>query len=100
MWDDALVLRDVTHRKNTASTVMSTQEKITQLALAALRSAPPSAGIPKPATFMSPFEKPRAVALVAGSNDIRYERTASSFATAGAAASAAAWPFARREVWL
>jgi hypothetical protein len=41
---------------------MSTQEKIQQLALAALRSAPPS-GVPKPATFMAPFEKPKTMAI-------------------------------------
>ncbi len=38
---------------------MTTQDKINQLAQAALRSAPPSATAPKPATFMPSFEKLR-----------------------------------------
>ena len=70
---------------------MSTQDKITQLALAALRSAPP-AGTPKPATFMRPFEKPKNVALVSGTSDARFEKSGGSFQTA--------WPFARHEVWI
>lgn len=37
---------------------MSTQDKIKELAEAALRSAPPSAGIPKPATFMPSTVRP------------------------------------------
>lgn len=37
---------------------MSTQDKIKELAQAALRSAPPSGGIPKPATFMPSSVKP------------------------------------------
>lgn len=45
---------------------MTTQEKIEQLALAALRSAPPPATTPKPATYMAPFQKPKTVALVEG----------------------------------
>ncbi|MCW1923001.1 hypothetical protein OKA05_10595 [Luteolibacter arcticus] len=73
---------------------MSTQEKITQLAIAALRSAPPSAGTPKPVTFMRPFEKPRAVALVSGASDSRFEKSG------GSACFQAAWPFARHEVWI
>jgi hypothetical protein len=72
---------------------MSTQEKITQLALAALRSAP-SAGIPKPATFMRPFEKPRAVALVSSGNDDRFEKSG------GSACFQSSWPFGRQEVWI
>lgn len=43
---------------------MTTQEKIEQLALAALRSAPPPATVPQPATYMAPFEKPKNVGLV------------------------------------
>jgi hypothetical protein len=43
---------------------MTTQEKIEQLALAALRSAPPPASTPQPSTYMAPFEKPKAVGLV------------------------------------
>ncbi|WP_265594279.1 hypothetical protein [Haloferula sp. BvORR071] len=38
---------------------MSIQERVNELANAALRSAPPSAGIPKPATFMPSFEQMR-----------------------------------------
>lgn len=76
---------------------MSTQEKITQLALAALRSAPPSAGIPKPATFMPAFEKPKSVALVAGT---RNARPAAEHVGAGAACFHNPWPFARHEVWI
>jgi hypothetical protein len=70
---------------------MSTQEKITQLALAALRSAPP-AGTPKPATFMRPFEKPKAVAIVSGVSDVRFEKSGGSFQST--------WPFAPQEVWI
>lgn len=44
---------------------MTIQEKIDQLATAALRSAPPEPVAPKPATYMAPFEKPKTVALVA-----------------------------------
>lgn len=36
---------------------MTTQERINQLAGAALRSAPPSASVPKPVTFMPSFDK-------------------------------------------
>ncbi len=43
---------------------MTAQEKINQLALAALRSAPPTAATPEPATYMAPFEKPKTVAMV------------------------------------
>ena len=70
---------------------MSTQEKITQLALAALRSAP-SAVTPKPATFMRPFEKPQALAMIPGTSDARFEKSGGSFQTS--------WPFARQEVWI
>ncbi|MEK7949189.1 hypothetical protein [Luteolibacter soli] len=70
---------------------MSTQDKITQLALAALRSAP-RAVTPKPATFMRPFEKPQALAIVSGAHDSRFEKSGGSFQTA--------WPFARQEVWI
>jgi hypothetical protein len=68
---------------------MSSQEKITQLALAALRSAP-SAGMPKPVTFMRPFEKPKAVALASSACNARFEKSGGSFQ--------APWPFARQEV--
>jgi hypothetical protein len=44
---------------------MTIQEKIDQLANAAIRSAPPEPSLPKPATYMAPFEKPKTVALVA-----------------------------------
>jgi hypothetical protein len=43
---------------------MTIQEKIDQLAAAALRSAPTSRKPPTPTTYMAPFEKPRFVALV------------------------------------
>lgn len=39
------------------SSPMTTQERINQLATAALRSAPPSAAAPKPTTFMPSFER-------------------------------------------
>ena len=39
---------------------MTAQEKIQELAMAALRSAPPPAGVPKPATFMAAPEKLKA----------------------------------------
>jgi hypothetical protein len=48
---------------------MTTQEKIEQLALAALRSGPPPAAAPKPATYMAPFERPKTVALVEAAKD-------------------------------
>ncbi len=79
---------------------MSTQEKITQLALAALRSAPPSAGIPKPATFMPAFEKPKSMALVAGAREARCDRSGSEHLGTGAACFHNPWPFARHEVWI
>ena len=40
---------------------MTTQERINQLAEAALRAAPSSGGIPKPKTFMPSFEKLRSI---------------------------------------
>lgn len=43
---------------------MTAQEKINQLATAALRSAPPAPVAPQPATYMAPFDKPKTVALV------------------------------------
>lgn len=43
---------------------MTAQEKINQLANAALRAAPPTSSIPKPTTYMAPFEKPKAKQLV------------------------------------
>ena len=70
---------------------MSTQDKITQLALAALRSTP-RAVTPKPATFMRPFERPKAVAIVSGVNDARFEKSGGSYQSN--------WPFARQEVWI
>jgi hypothetical protein len=44
---------------------MTAQEKIQELAMAALRSAPPPAGVPKPATFMAAPEKLRAIPTAA-----------------------------------
>jgi hypothetical protein len=44
---------------------MTAQEKIQELAMAALRSAPPSAGVPKPATFMAAPEKLKSAIPVA-----------------------------------
>jgi hypothetical protein len=44
---------------------MTAQEKIQELAMAALRSAPPAPGVPKPATFMADAEKLRAAIPVA-----------------------------------
>lgn len=38
---------------------MTPQEKINQLAVAALRSAPPTGSAPEPATYMAPFGTPR-----------------------------------------
>ncbi|MCW1884567.1 hypothetical protein OKA04_07470 [Luteolibacter flavescens] len=71
---------------------MSTQERITELAIAALRSAP-KAVTPRPATFMLPFEKPQSVAIANGVNDARFEKSAG-------AAYQTNWPFARQEVWI
>ena len=70
---------------------MSTQDKITQLAIAALRSAP-SVRIPQPTPFIRSSEKPRAVAIVSGAGDVRSEKSGGSFE--------AAWPFGLREVWI
>lgn len=47
---------------------MTIQEKIDQLATAALRSAPPEPVAPKPTTYMAPFDKPKTVALVASTD--------------------------------
>jgi hypothetical protein len=49
---------------------MTIQEKIDQLASAALRSAPPAPVAPKPTTYMAPFEKPKTVAMVAASEPV------------------------------
>jgi hypothetical protein len=46
---------------------------------------------------MNPFEKPKSVALAAGSRDARFERLAGELVGAGAGSS---WPFASREVWI
>lgn len=64
---------------------MTIQEKIDQLANAAIRSAPPAPVAPKPTTFMAPFEKPKTVALVAA--------PASAVATEPAATVEAPAPF-------
>lgn len=44
---------------------MTTQERINQLAQAALRAAPPTTAIPRPVTFMPSFEKLRSQEFVA-----------------------------------
>lgn len=44
---------------------MTTQDKINQLAVAALRSGPPSPTAPKPATFMPSFEKMKSAEFIA-----------------------------------
>lgn len=44
---------------------MTTQERINQLAEAALRAAPPTKAIPRPVTFMPSFEKLRSQEFVA-----------------------------------
>lgn len=70
---------------------MSIQEKIDQLSLAALRSAPAPAARPKPATFMLPFEKPKMVAIAEApgiDRDARY--VASSM---DRSSDALPWPF-------
>jgi hypothetical protein len=79
---------------------MSIQEKIDQLALAAMRSAPVMSR-PQPATFMLPFEKPKRVAIVessGGLDDARYGGTPRSHRESALAAANAPWPFMAREV--
>ena len=52
---------------------MSTQDRINQLASAALRSSP-SAGAPKPATFMPSFEQLKAAQVAAQSVQVPANR--------------------------
>lgn len=63
---------------------MSTQDKIKELAQAALRSAPP-AGIPKPATFMPSSVKPAVPTILSDSNPAgvsEFRKNAAGTATA------------------
>jgi hypothetical protein len=85
------------------TTFMSIQEKIDQLALAVLRSAPSSTCRPQPATFMLPFEKPKRLAIVASSGDFldaRYPTPSRAPREVALAGAASPWPFCAREVWL
>jgi hypothetical protein len=82
---------------------MSIQEKIDQLALAALRSTPVMGQRPQPATFMLPFEKPKRVAIVdcAGDlDDARYGSASRLHRESALAAARAPWPFTACEVRL
>jgi hypothetical protein len=82
---------------------MSIQEKIDQLALAALRSAPVMSRCPQPATFMLPFEKPKRVAIVdcfGDLDDARYGSASRLHRESALAAASAPWPFKAREVRL
>ncbi len=77
---------------------MSIQEKIDQLTLAVLRSAPAPAARPKPATFMLPFEKPKMVAIAEAAGihgDARYIAPLMD-----SSSEAAPWPFQGRELSL
>ena len=77
---------------------MSIQEKIDQLALAVLRSAPVSNARPQPATFMLPFEKPRMVAIAQASGSHRDARYVAH--STDRAPSIAPWPFEVRDLSL
>lgn len=82
---------------------MSIQEKIDQLALAALRSAPVMGSRPQPATFMPAFEKPKRVAIVESSGeflDARYGATSREHRQAALAGAKNSWAFCAREVRL
>lgn len=82
---------------------MSIQEKIDQLALAALRSAPVMSRRPQPATFMPAFEKPQRVAIAESSGqflDARYGGTSREHRQASLAVANSPWPFGAREVRL
>lgn len=72
---------------------MTTQEKINQLASAAIRSAPPAPSLPKPATYMAPFDKPKTVALVAAPVSVSAAAPAPVAPAAAAASEAPAAPF-------
>lgn len=79
---------------------MSIQEKINELALAALRTAPVMSR-PQPATFMPPFEKPRQLAIVEAGGpvtDARYRGSSRIDRELALAAAASRWPFHVREV--
>lgn len=81
---------------------MSIQEKINQLALAALRSAPVMSR-PQPETFMPPFEKPRQLAMVEVGGpitDARYRGSSRIDRELALAAANSRWPFQAREVRL
>ena len=85
------------------TTPMSIQEKIDQLALAALRSAPVMSGRPRPSTFMPAFEKPQRVAIVESSGDFldaRYGGTSREHRQAALAVASSPWLFGSREVRL
>lgn len=85
------------------TTSMSIQEKIDQLALAALRSAPVMCSRPRPATFMPAFEKPQRVAIVESSGeflDARYGGSSREHRQAALAVANSPWPFCGREVRL
>lgn len=82
---------------------MSIQEKIDQLALAALRSAPVMGSRPRPSTFMPAFEKPQRVAIVESSGeflDARYGGSSREHRQAALAMANSPWPFGGREVRL
>ena len=91
------------HREITFSLSMSIQEKIDQLALAALRSAPVMGSRPRPSTFMPAFEKPQRVAIVESSGeflDARYGGSSREHRQEALAAANSPWPFCGREVRL
>lgn len=91
------------HGSFLSTTPMSIQEKIDQLALAALRSAPVMSCRPQPATFMPAFEKPQRVAIVESSGeflDARYGGIPLENRQAAPAVACSPWPFCCREVRL
>jgi hypothetical protein len=60
---------------------MTPQEKIQQLAMAALRSAPSPTGVPKPSTFMAAPEKLRAIPTAAPVEPVAKVESAAPVAT-------------------
>lgn len=60
---------------------MTPQEKIQQLAMAALRSAPSPSGVPKPSTFMAAPEKLRAIPTAAPVEPVAKAEPAAAVAT-------------------
>ena len=70
---------------HTRSPPMTAQERINQLASAALRAGPPPATAPKPVTFMPSFEKLKSAEFVVATATAPVEKSVQSVATAAPA---------------